>query len=181
MANLTQNPFTCALLNSVPLYTVDFRLGAFWTTCTMTAILLLSAIGWVCYRDNIHISSRSPGLSLLSGCGCLLFLLSFEALFITNGGSINCMLTIMLKHTGLPFIAWPYMVRIVLWGNKIRFNYFLATEIAKNGLEEVLTTDKRFQRMRFPASAKFGALLATLPMFFYLLAIFVYAVVDPCT
>ena len=71
-------------------------------------------------------------------------------------GDMPCELISSVFFLCLPYVGWPLTVRVLLWVNKIRFNYKLAKNIALSGATEIRTSDEKLRWPRFYASRKFG-------------------------
>ena len=95
-------------------------------------------------------------------------------------GDLPCELMSSVFFLCLPYVGWPGAVRLMLWVNKIRFNYVLAKDIALSGAAEVHTSDPKLRRPRFLASRRFGMTLATVFLLPYTAAIIVLVNLYTC-
>lgn len=73
----------------------------------------------------------------------------------------------------LPYVAFPSVVRLHLWVNRIRLNYEIAKSLALTGETAIHTTSSKFSWLRFRASRSYGLLLVALVLLPYSSVIFV--------
>lgn len=67
------------------------------------------------------------------------------------------------------------MVRLIIWVNKIKFNFAIAAQVAKSSLQQINTHAKELQRERLLASLPFALFLTFIVLVPYFIATVVMA------
>lgn len=131
-------------------------------------------------RRNVkYLRDRSGLLLGVSGIGLLIGYIS-GPWFRAFEGEYNCVIYTMSQLSFFPLFLWPLVVRILVWRNQIRFNYFIAKQVAENGLYEINVDDPLFKKARWPASREFAFALTFGILGLHILVAFLVAVFGTC-
>ena len=180
MANTTNNGSMCPEYAPEEAFSLSLRIYFVVSASFFTLVLLVCAYFWWHLQQDPFLKVRKPRLIAICWIGCFLTFVHTLLYRSSDGISIDCVTFTLLEHIALPAIGCSYVVRFLLWGNKIRFNYYVATQIAATGLENVSSNDARFRKHRIPASNSFGWYITAIFFFPYIALLLIFTLTVVC-
>lgn len=109
---------------------VSFRYFNLAYACILSSIYVIGFVGWYCKRSSPYLSRRNGVLVFISVFGQFLCLLT-GAFNRYQVGYLGCLADLTIYFMVVPVVVWPLNVRLIIWVNKIRFNYSLAKAVGE--------------------------------------------------
>ena len=164
---------TCEFDYADRVRTDGYRVYNLVYSIVVIAVVTVSLVAWLYYRDLPRLAKRSPILVFIAAIGVILELLSGplwrydKTLFAED-----CTLDNYFYFVCMPTTLWPLMVRLVLWANKIKLNFAIAGEAGALGVKKIDLKSPRLSRKVFLASKRFSLILTVAVLLPYYLFTF---------